>query len=134
MMRSQRRKVISSGFSTMTCFPARAAASAGSRCAPLGVHDGHYVDFRVGQQSAESGVVLAVVGLGESLGRGRIGVETADDTCAADITDGLGVEIRNHAAANDAKPVGHGTPPLFFGFLQLWKQKVTDSPASRQNW
>ena len=37
MIWSQRRSVISSGFSTMTCLPARAAATAGSRWAPLGV-------------------------------------------------------------------------------------------------
>jgi hypothetical protein len=37
MMASQRAVVISSGFSTTTCLPARAAATAGSRCAPDGV-------------------------------------------------------------------------------------------------
>ncbi len=37
MIASQRRRVISRGFSTTTCFPAAAALTAGSRCAPLGV-------------------------------------------------------------------------------------------------
>ena len=37
MIWSQRLSVISSGFSTITCLPARAAATAGSMCAPLGV-------------------------------------------------------------------------------------------------
>ena len=36
-MASQRASVISSGFSTTTCLPARAAATAGSRWLPLGV-------------------------------------------------------------------------------------------------
>jgi hypothetical protein len=36
-MASQRGSVISIGFSTTTCLPARAAATAGSRWAPLGV-------------------------------------------------------------------------------------------------
>jgi hypothetical protein len=37
MIRSQRSRVISSGFSTTTCLPASAAATAGSMWAPLGV-------------------------------------------------------------------------------------------------
>ena len=37
MIWSQRRSVISRGFSTITCLPARAAATAGSQWAPLGV-------------------------------------------------------------------------------------------------
>ena len=37
MIASHRESVTSSGFSTITCFPAFAAATAGSMCAPLGV-------------------------------------------------------------------------------------------------
>ena len=37
IMRSHRWSVISKGFSTITCFPARAAARHGSKWAPLGV-------------------------------------------------------------------------------------------------
>ena len=37
MIASQRPTVTSSGFSTTTCLPARAARTAGSRWAPLGV-------------------------------------------------------------------------------------------------
>ncbi len=37
MILSQRSSVISKGFSTITCLPARAAFTAGSRWAPLGV-------------------------------------------------------------------------------------------------
>ena len=37
MIASQRGRVISKGFSTTTCLPARAACTAGSTWAPLGV-------------------------------------------------------------------------------------------------
>ena len=51
MMRSHLLSVISNGFSTITCLPARAAATAGSMCAPLGV-------------AIVGGLIILVVGIG----------------------------------------------------------------------
>ena len=59
MILSHRLSVISSGFSTITCFPAFAAATAGSMCAPLGVQIVTIPEFQsigtqVGQAVAEA--------------------------------------------------------------------------------
>ena len=71
MILSQRRSVISSGFSTITCLPARAAATAGSNVHAAGRADGDHVDRRIGQHVVQVVIGLAAGGLGQPVRRRR---------------------------------------------------------------
>ena len=78
MIASHRASVISSGFSTITCFPARAAATAGSRCAPLGVPIVTIGHPRVGQHLVQAMIGPAAGAGGQPVGGRRDGVEAGD--------------------------------------------------------
>ena len=79
MIWSQRLSVISSGFSTITCLPARAAATAGSMWAPLGVPIVTTSTSRIGQHLVQVVIGPAAVRRGEAIGRRRHGVVAGDD-------------------------------------------------------
>ena len=107
MMRSHFLSVTSSGFSTTTCLPAFAAATAGSMWAPLGV--AIVTASTAGSASiASSDVVAAAAGfLGEGLGAAGRRVGAGDELGAADVRERLGVKATDHAGADDAKSDGH---------------------------
>ena len=107
MIASQRGRVISSGFSTTTCLPARAAWTAGSMWAPLGVQM---------QTTSRSGLrqhrVQVVEDRAASLGQpgdlvavGRIAAPGRDDPGVLDLVDRPRVKLGDHAAADDAETV-----------------------------
>ena len=111
MIWSQRRSVISSGFSTMTCLPARAAATAGSRWAPLGVPMVTTSTRRVGQHGLQVVIRLAAGAGGQAVGRGGHGVVAGHELRPADVGDRPGVKVGDHPAADDSETDSHKNPP-----------------------
>ena len=107
MMRSHFLSVISSGFSTMTCLPAFAAATAGSMWAPLGVAIVTASTAGVGEHRVDRVVAAAADLLGEGLGAAGRRVGAGDELGAADVGQGLGVKATDHAGADDAESDGH---------------------------
>ncbi len=103
MILSQRESVISSGFSTITCLPARAAATAGSRWAPLGVPIVTTSTVRIGQHVVQVVIGAAALRGGKPIGGGRHRVVAGHELRAANVADGPGVKVGDHAAADDSK-------------------------------
>ncbi len=62
---------------------------------------------------------------GQPVGRLRHGIETGDKLRAFRLFDRMGMEPRDHSAADDAETVGHETLPLL-GFT-MCREKANDS-------
>ncbi len=107
MIASHRGRVISSGFSTTTCLPAFAAATAGSMWAPLGVQTQTTSTLGIGEHLVEVVVELAIGAgqLGDLLGAGGVTVEGRHHPRSRDLGDRPGVELGDHAAADDPETV-----------------------------
>ena len=114
MIASQRRSVISNGFSTMTCLPARAAATAGSVWASLGVPMVTTATRRIGQHVVQR-VIRRAAGLRGQLvgGRGHL-VETGDELGPANVADRLGVKGEIMPQPIMPKPSMVGTPGVVY--------------------
>ena len=110
MMRSHFLSVISSGFSTITCLPALAAATAGSMCRPLGV--AIVTTSTCGSASISSSEWYALqpfAAANRSAASARVS-QQADELRAAHVGNRPRVKLADHAAADDAETECHEVP------------------------
>ena len=111
MIASQRGRVISSGFSTTTCLPARAACDRRVQVGAARGADADDVEAGVGEHRVEV-VVDPALAAGQrrrsSSPFGRGPAERGHDPGAGDLGDRPGVELGDHPAADDPETVrGH---------------------------